>query len=55
MEIVVILSIVLIYLLLTINKGIAPEKIPGGIDDAVDLEKKFNPGNLSSPPTGTLF
>ncbi|HNX66015.1 MAG TPA: hypothetical protein PKH02_03980 [Bacteroidales bacterium] len=50
MEIVVILSIVLIYLLLTINKGIAPEKIPGGIDDAVDLEKKIQPGKFIFSP-----
>jgi len=54
MVIVVILSIVLIYLLLTINKGIAPEKIPGGIDDAVDLEKKIQPGKFIFSPDWNL-
>lgn len=46
MVIVVILSAVLIYLLLTINKGIPPEKIPGDVDDAVIIENKFNTGKF---------
>jgi len=46
MEIVVILSAVLLYLLLTINKGIPPEKIPGDVDDAVIIENKFHPGRF---------
>jgi hypothetical protein len=55
MEIVVILSIVLVYLLLTINKGIAPEKIPGDIDDAVDLEKKIQTGRFLFSPDWNLI
>jgi|WetSurMetagenome_2_1015567.scaffolds.fasta_scaffold00841_12 hypothetical protein len=54
MEIVVILSIILVYLLLTINKGIAPEKIPGDIDDAVDLEKKIQTAKVLFSPDWNL-
>jgi hypothetical protein len=54
MEIVVILSIILVYLLLTINKGIAPEIIPGDIDDAVDLEKKIQTSKILFSPDWNL-
>jgi len=55
MVIVVVLSVVLIYLLLTINKGVSPEIIPGDVDDAVDAGKMHLPRKYLLTPDWNLI